>query len=219
MTTFRAFTCDDMFRFNNVNLDPLTETVSVHYVHESHLLTISSQYNLPFYMQYLGKWPEYFSLAEDTHGRMMGYSKLPLFFLVFFLALLNQHATVMGKVEGKNESWHGHVTAVTVAPEYRRLAVGKKLMTMLEDISEKVYVHLLLRQIYFNIRCHVTTLGMTPTLWIFLSEYPTMQPQTCIKSSGIPSTGKSWAITLALRMHMACYSPARFLQVGNTNPF
>ena len=44
----------------------------------------------------------------------------------------------MGKVEGKNENWHGHVTAVTVAPEYRRLAVGKKLMTMLEDISEKV---------------------------------------------------------------------------------
>jgi len=102
MTTFRAFTCDDMFRFNNVNLDPLTET-----------------YNLPFYLQYLGKWPEYFSLAEDTHGRMMGY--------------------IMGKVEGKNESWHGHVTAVTVAPEYRRLAVGKKLMTMLEEISEKVY--------------------------------------------------------------------------------
>lgn len=95
-------------------------------------------------MQYLGKWPEYFSLAEDTHGRMMGYSKLPLFFsAVFFFWPFKLSTTVMGKVEGKNESWHGHVTAVTVAPEYRRLAVGKKLMTMLEDISEKVYVLLL----------------------------------------------------------------------------
>lgn len=28
----------------------------------------------------------------------------------------------MGKAEGKGELWHGHVTAVTVAPEYRRLA-------------------------------------------------------------------------------------------------
>lgn len=27
----------------------------------------------------------------------------------------------MGKAEGKGELWHGHVTAVTVAPEYRRL--------------------------------------------------------------------------------------------------
>lgn len=27
----------------------------------------------------------------------------------------------MGKAEGKAELWHGHVTAVTVAPEYRRL--------------------------------------------------------------------------------------------------
>jgi hypothetical protein len=27
MTTIRRFVCEDLFRFNNVNLDPLTETV------------------------------------------------------------------------------------------------------------------------------------------------------------------------------------------------
>ena len=27
MTTMREFCCDDMFRFNNVNMDKLTETV------------------------------------------------------------------------------------------------------------------------------------------------------------------------------------------------
>ena len=28
---------------------------------------------------------------------------------------------VMGKCEGVGENWHGHVTAVTVGPDYRRL--------------------------------------------------------------------------------------------------
>jgi N-terminal acetyltransferase B complex catalytic subunit len=34
----------------------------------------------------------------------------------------------MGKVEGKGDNWHGHVTAVTVAPSYRRQGLAKKLM-------------------------------------------------------------------------------------------
>lgn len=84
MTTLRAFTCDDMFKFNNVNLDPLTET-----------------YGLSFYMQYLAHWPEYFQVAESPTGEIMGY--------------------IMGKAEGHGDKWHGHVTALTVAPDYRRL--------------------------------------------------------------------------------------------------
>jgi len=99
MTTLRPFTCDDMFRFNNVNLDPLTET-----------------YGLPFYMQYLAHWPEYFKVAESPTGEIMGY--------------------IMGKAEGRGDNWHGHVTALTVAPEYRRLGLAGKLMNILEEISE-----------------------------------------------------------------------------------
>lgn len=30
MTTQRRFTCDDLFTFNNINLDVLTETVRAH---------------------------------------------------------------------------------------------------------------------------------------------------------------------------------------------
>ena len=45
--------------------------------------------------------------------------------------------TVMGKAEGPNENWHGHVTALTVAPEYRRLGLAARLMSSLEEISEK----------------------------------------------------------------------------------
>jgi N-terminal acetyltransferase B complex catalytic subunit len=44
----------------------------------------------------------------------------------------------LGKAEGKGENWHGHVTAVTVAPDYRRLGVAKVLMNHLEDLSEKM---------------------------------------------------------------------------------
>lgn len=43
----------------------------------------------------------------------------------------------MGKAEGHNESWHGHVTALTVSPDYRRLGLAATLMKFLEDVSEK----------------------------------------------------------------------------------
>uniref|UniRef100_A0A8B9WMH7 N-alpha-acetyltransferase 20 n=1 Tax=Bos mutus grunniens TaxID=30521 RepID=A0A8B9WMH7_BOSMU len=102
MTTLRAFTCDDLFRFNNINLDPLTET-----------------YGIPFYLQYLAHWPEYFIVAEAPGGELMGY--------------------IMGKAEGSvaREEWHGHVTALSVAPEFRRLGLAAKLMELLEEISER----------------------------------------------------------------------------------
>lgn len=44
----------------------------------------------------------------------------------------------MGKAEGTDRLWHGHVTALTVAPEFRRLGLADKLMTMLEQVSEKM---------------------------------------------------------------------------------
>ncbi|XP_050163002.1 N-alpha-acetyltransferase 20 isoform X2 [Myiozetetes cayanensis] len=46
---------------------------------------------------------------------------------------------LMGKAEGSvaREEWHGHVTALSVAPEFRRLGLAAKLMELLEEISEK----------------------------------------------------------------------------------
>lgn len=49
------------------------------------------------------------------------------------------HNLVMGKTEGRGKEWHGHVTAVTVAPEYRRLSLAKKMMRTLESVSEDQY--------------------------------------------------------------------------------
>eukprot|EP00741_Cyanophora_paradoxa_P005225 tig00000865_g5065.t1 len=102
MTSLRRFTCDDLFRFNNINLDKLTET-----------------YNLSFYLGYLARWPDYFVVAEAPNGTLTSY--------------------IMGKAEGQGENWHGHVTALTVAPEYRRLHLADKMMRILEEVSEKLY--------------------------------------------------------------------------------
>jgi ribosomal protein S18 acetylase RimI-like enzyme len=44
-----------------------------------------------------------------------------------------------GKAEGQNKLWHGHVTAVTVSPEYRRLGVASNLMAFLEEVSQDIY--------------------------------------------------------------------------------
>lgn len=44
---------------------------------------------------------------------------------------------IMGKAEGSGEQWHGHVSAVTVAPEFRRMGLARTLMRNLEDVSER----------------------------------------------------------------------------------
>ena len=59
--------------------------------------------------------PSCLKVAEAPHGRKMGY--------------------VLGKAEGEGNLWHGHVSAVTVAPEYRRLGLAKTLMDYFENIS------------------------------------------------------------------------------------
>ncbi|KAG6470771.1 hypothetical protein ZIOFF_071849 [Zingiber officinale] len=119
MTTIRRFCCNDLLRFASVNLDHLTET-----------------FNMSFYMTYLARWPDYFRVAVAPGNHIMGYSKFSIAvdLLYYFFAIPN----FMGKVEGQGESWHGHVTAVTVAPQYRRQQLAKKLMHLLENISDKM---------------------------------------------------------------------------------
>lgn len=56
----------------------------------------------------------------------------------------------MGKSEGHGENWHGHVTALTVSPDYRRLGLAATLMAFLEDVSEKYVVKLTLKKYYSN---------------------------------------------------------------------
>lgn len=102
MTSIRPFEMRDLFKFNNINLDNLTET-----------------FNMPFYMSYQSIWPEAFTVAEAPDKSLMGY--------------------MLAKAEGVGKFWHGHVSAVTVAPTYRRLGLAKVLMDDLEKYSEEVY--------------------------------------------------------------------------------
>ena len=77
----------DLFKFNNVNLDVLTETVRTTPTHKrepsthcSHNLLTAiwlrralPQYDMRFYYQYLTTWPEYFKVQQAPSGRIMGY--------------------------------------------------------------------------------------------------------------------------------------------------
>jgi N-terminal acetyltransferase B complex catalytic subunit len=98
MSTTRRFRPCDLFRFNPVNLDKLTET-----------------YNMHFYFSYMHQWPEFQQTVSAPSSDLMAY--------------------FIGKAEGEGTDWHGHVSAVTVGPSYRRLALASKLMALCEKLS------------------------------------------------------------------------------------
>eukprot|EP00796_Vickermania_ingenoplastis_P008828 gene8828-6211_t len=81
---------------------------------------LTETYSTSFYVEYLTRWPEYQRMAvHPLTGMPMGY--------------------MISKAEGYGEDFHGHVSAVTVAPLFRRLGLGQDLMAEMEHTSE--YVH------------------------------------------------------------------------------
>ena len=66
----------------------------------------------------------------------IGFHSLPHIIFQFYF-IFSLKISVMGKAEGSGEQWHGHVTALSVAPEFRRLGLAGKLMNGLEEISER----------------------------------------------------------------------------------
>ncbi|KAI4167344.1 MAG: hypothetical protein LQ343_007305 [Gyalolechia ehrenbergii] len=110
MTTIRPCSPADISKLNLCNLDPLTEN-----------------YARSFYFDYLAKWPSMFIVAENQKGQIVAY--------------------VMGKVEedpdfikimgDKYLPWHGHVTALTVAPQYRQMGLAKQLTAQLDRACEQ----------------------------------------------------------------------------------
>jgi N-terminal acetyltransferase B complex catalytic subunit len=102
MSTTRRFRPSDLFRFNQVNLDKLTET-----------------YNMHFYFSYMGQWPEFQHCVTTPSGAVSAY--------------------LIGKAEGDGRNWHGHVSAVTVGPAFRRLGLARNLMRVCEALSEATY--------------------------------------------------------------------------------
>ncbi|KAH0613038.1 uncharacterized protein H6S33_009418 [Morchella sextelata] len=85
----------------------------------TNLDVLTENYVPSFYLQYLAKWPTLCSVMESAGGKIMGY--------------------ILGKAEGEYTEWHGHVTAVTVAPDFRRLGLAKTMMDELERVTTTVY--------------------------------------------------------------------------------
>lgn len=110
------------------NLDPLTENYDTH-----------------FYIEYMARWPSLFTVAENKDGQIIGYSELLYRIAQAALSVCTDGpfwSVVMGKVEEDSSlysfsehylPWHGHVTALTVAPQYRRLGIAKLLTAAFEQ--------------------------------------------------------------------------------------
>lgn len=138
MTSIRPFEMSDLFKFNNINLDNLTET-----------------FNMPFYLAYQSQWPESFVVAEGpgtTLGQQShtttttspgGGSATSTMSSIHSVPNASTGPSLMGymlaKAEGAGNLWHSHVSAVTVCPTYRRLGLAKVLMDDLETYSSQVY--------------------------------------------------------------------------------
>mmetsp|Transcript_32685 Transcript_32685/g.52322 ORF Transcript_32685/g.52322 Transcript_32685/m.52322 type:complete len:178 (-) Transcript_32685:208-741(-) len=88
-------------------------------VNKVNLDPLTETYSMSFYMLYMARWPEYFRIARSVNNDVMGY--------------------IIGKAEGEKQLWHGHVSAVTVSPEYRRMGLATVLMNDLEYITDKVH--------------------------------------------------------------------------------
>ncbi|KIJ69202.1 hypothetical protein HYDPIDRAFT_36286 [Hydnomerulius pinastri MD-312] len=76
-------------------------------------------YGISFYLNYLSRWPDLCYSQVAPSGRMMGY--------------------ILGKAEGSSAEWHGHITALSVAPEYRRLSLARSMISRLELVSDEHY--------------------------------------------------------------------------------
>lgn len=152
MASIRPMAAMDLLKISSTNLDHLTET-----------------YNVGFYMEYLTKWPDLCRVIEGHDGKIEGYSKhkhstVPA--VSGGLILICGCGEVLGKVEASPYTapvrpydpdtnpdpnylpWHGHITALTVAPSARRLGHATRLTESLEqqaDANNAWFVDLFVR--------------------------------------------------------------------------
>ncbi|KAL7673452.1 hypothetical protein ACOME3_008308 [Neoechinorhynchus agilis] len=65
---------------------------------------------------YMINFPDLFLVAECFTGRLAGY--------------------VMAKIEGFGEDLHGHISALSIAPEFRRMGLSTILMQKIDETCE-----------------------------------------------------------------------------------
>jgi len=101
-----------------VSLRPMLVDDLLHF-NNVNLDSWTETFSMSFYFNYLTRWPECCAVAEAVDGSIAGY--------------------IIGKVEGSGEDWHSHISAISVAPEFRRSGVANRLMEYIEEISTKVH--------------------------------------------------------------------------------
>jgi ribosomal protein S18 acetylase RimI-like enzyme len=128
--------------------------------HTSHVTRHTSRAPSPkFYLGYMSRWPEYFTLAEDGSKRPLAYiigNPQDLKPLSCFSAAFNRTTGKAEEFANQKNSLHGHVTALTgpftppasqpptphscpVSPNARRMGLAERLMGELESVSERVH--------------------------------------------------------------------------------
>ncbi|KAF2837888.1 acyl-CoA N-acyltransferase [Patellaria atrata CBS 101060] len=118
MCSTRPMKCSDLFKINKCNLDPLVET-----------------YNIGFYLEYLTRWPMLCQVIENMHGQIEGYILAKTEASPF-----PPNPSPYDPKTCRNPNylpWHGHVTALTVAPEFRRQGHARTLTAALERACER----------------------------------------------------------------------------------
>ncbi|CAG5179118.1 uncharacterized protein ALTATR162_LOCUS9042 [Alternaria atra] len=123
MATIRPMRPTDLLRISECNLDHLTET-----------------YNIGFYLEYLTKWPELCQIIEGMDGEIEGYSTTLLLGKLesspFEPPIKPYKPSTTGVQYPNYLPYHGHITALTVAPSARRLGHATALSSALERSSD-----------------------------------------------------------------------------------
>ncbi len=74
-------------------------------------------FSFSFYFEYLCKWPEYCFVSEDSLGRVQGYH--------------------LGRTQGTDEKYRGHLSAITLNRESRRTGLSGQMLHWLKSVSEE----------------------------------------------------------------------------------
>lgn len=86
-----------------------------------------------FYLDYLAKFPDMCTVEEVADGELVGIG--------------------IGKVEGRHESQHGHVSVLSVAPDFRCNGYAMKFMRNMESISDNLYFNFCYLLLILDIIC------------------------------------------------------------------
>ncbi|XP_052851947.1 N-alpha-acetyltransferase 20 [Drosophila gunungcola] len=142
MTSPRAFVLKDLFKFNHIVLDPLVEV-----------------YSLPFFLPKILEYPELVLAIDAPDDRLIGF--------ILGTRIVDAKGN---NGDGRNISWNnGHISALAVAQDYRKLGLATRLLTTLRDIMDRKgdwYIDLFVREKNENAIRLYNSLGYVKYRWM-----------------------------------------------------